>query len=134
MKKIISLVLCILLSAFVLSGCSSSDEPFVEKSYTPDTQVSEISLDVQDREIDVFLSDDSQIHIQYYENSKEFYEVSVSGGVLTMNSASDKAWTDYIGMAAPQSTARYLCRYPTACWTASPWPRRTRMLHSPPCP
>ena len=101
MKKIISLVLCILLSAFVLSGCSSSDEPFVEKSYTPDTQVSEISLDVQDREIEVSLSDDSQIHIQYYENSKEFYEVSVSGGVLTMNSASDKAWTDYIGMAAP---------------------------------
>ena len=73
MKKIISLVLCILLSAFVLSGCSSSDEPFVEKSYTPDTQVSEISLDVQDREIEVTLSDDSQIHIQYYENSKEFY-------------------------------------------------------------
>lgn len=55
----------------------------MEKSYTPDTQVSEISLDVQDREIEVTLSDDSQIHIQYYENSNEFYEVSVSGGVLT---------------------------------------------------
>ena len=31
MKKIISLVLCLVLGSFVLSGCSGSDEPFEEK-------------------------------------------------------------------------------------------------------
>lgn len=48
MKKIISLALCLVLGSFVLAGCSNNSEPFEEKSYTPDTQVSEISLDVQD--------------------------------------------------------------------------------------
>ena len=44
------------------------------------------------------LSEDEQVHIQYYENSKEYYDISVSDdNVLTMASASDKEWTDYIG-------------------------------------
>ena len=98
MKKIISLVLCLVLGSFVLAGCSNSSEPFEEKSYTPDTQINEINLDVQDREIEVSLSEDGQIHIQYHENSKEYYDISVSDeNVLMMTSASDKEWTDYIG-------------------------------------
>ena len=91
MKKIISLVLCLMLGSFILSGCSNSGEPFEEKSYTPDTQISEINLDVQDREIEVSLSEDEQVHIQYSENSKEYYDISVSDeNVLTMTSASNK--------------------------------------------
>lgn len=98
MKKIISLVLCLVLGSFVLAGCSNSSEPFEEKSYTPDTQINEINFDVQDREIEVSLSEDEQIHIQYHENSKEYYDISVSDeNVLMMTSASDKEWTDYIG-------------------------------------
>ena len=98
MKKIISLALCLVLSSFVLAGCSKSSEPFEEKSYTSDTQIREISLDVQDREIEVTLSPDQQVHIQYFENSKEYYDLSVSDqNVLTMTSATNKDWTDYIG-------------------------------------
>ena len=98
MKKIISLGLCFVLGSFVLAGCSSESEPFEEKSYTSDTQISGIHLDVQDREIEVLLSEDEQVHIQYSENSKEYYDISVSDGVLTMTSASSKEWTDYIGV------------------------------------
>lgn len=98
MKKIISLALCLVWGSFVLAGCSNSSEPFVEKNYTPDTQISEINLDVRDREIKVSLSEDEQIHIQYYENSKEYYNIFVSDeNVLTMTSASNKEWTDYFG-------------------------------------
>lgn len=98
MKKSISLVLCLMLGCFVLTGCSNNSEPFEEKSYTPDTEVNGINLDVQDREIEVSLSEDEQVHIQYSENSKEYYEISVSDdNVLTMTSASNKEWTDYIG-------------------------------------
>ena len=98
MKKIISLVLCLILGGFILSGCSNSSEPFEEKSYTSNTQIHEIHLDVQDRKIEVSLSEDEQVHIQYAENSKEYYDISVSDeNVLTMASASDKKWTDYIG-------------------------------------
>lgn len=98
MKKIISLALCLILGSFVLAGCSNNSEPFEEKNYTPNTQINEINLDVRDREIEVSLSEDDQVHIQYSENSKEYYNISVSGeNVLTMSSASDKEWTDYIG-------------------------------------
>lgn len=98
MKKIILLVLCILLGSFILSGCSDNSEPFEEKSYTSYTQINEINLDVRDREIEVSLSEDEQVHIKYYENSKEYYDISVSDkNVLTMASISDKEWTDYIG-------------------------------------
>lgn len=99
MKKIISLTLSLVLAGCVLTGCSNSSEPFEEKSYTSDTQINEINLDVQDREIEVSLSEDEQVHIQYYENSKEYYDISVSDeNVLTMASASNKEWTDYIGL------------------------------------
>ena len=98
MKKIISLALCLVLSSFVLAGCSDNSEPFEEKSYTPDTQVNEINLDVRDRKIEVSLSEDEQVHIQYYENRKEYYNISVSDeNVLNMTSTSDKEWQDYIG-------------------------------------
>ena len=98
MKKIISLVFCLILGSFILTGCANSDEPFEKKSYTADTQINEINLDVRDREIEVSLSEDEQVHIQYSENSKEYYDISVSDeNVLTMTSASNKSWTDYIG-------------------------------------
>lgn len=98
MKKYILLVLCLILSSFVVSGCGSSDEPWEEKSYTPDMQIHEINIDVRDREIEVSLSDDDQIHIMYYENSKEYYDISVSdNAVLSMTSESNKEWTDFIG-------------------------------------
>lgn len=114
MKKIISLVLCLALGAFVLSGCSGGDEPFEEKNYTPDAQVSEINIDVEDREIEVSLSADGQVHIQYYENSKEYYDISVSGGTLTMTAASDKAWTDYIGVKPSAENRKISLQVPDA--------------------
>ena len=99
MKKMVSLALCLGLSLSLLSGCSDSSEPFAEKSYTPDAQVREIRIEVEDREIAVSPSEDGQVHMQYAENSKEFYDISVSDdGVLTMTSTSDKEWTDYVGV------------------------------------
>lgn len=98
MKKVISLALGLVLSGFVLAGCSDTSKSFAEKNYTPDTQISEINLDVRDRKIEVSLSADEQIHIQYYENNKEYYDISVSDeSVLSMSSANDKEWKDYIG-------------------------------------
>ena len=113
MKKIISLVLCLILSSSILSGCSNSSEPFEEKSYTSDTQIHEINLDVQDREIEVSLSEDEQVHIQYSENSKEYYDISVSDeNVLTMTSASDKGWTDFIGVKPSDDNRKILLQIP----------------------
>lgn len=115
MKKIIALALCFIMSSFVLAGCSGESEPFEKKSFTPDTQVNGINLDVRDREIEVTLSDDEQVHIQYSENSKEYYEISVSdGNVLTMVNASNKEWTDYIGGKPSAEDRKIVLQVPTA--------------------
>ena len=115
MKKFISLALCLVFASFVLSGCSNSSEPFTQKSYTPDTQISEINLDVRDREIEVSLSEDEQVHIQYAENSKEYYDISVSDeNVLTMKSADSKDWTDYIGKKASAEDRKISLHIPNA--------------------
>lgn len=101
MKKIILLVLSVVLGSSVLAGCSGSSGSFEEKSYTSDTQIKEINLDVRNREIEVSLSEDDQVHIHYYESGEEYYDISVSDeNVLTMTSASDKDWTDYVGVKA----------------------------------
>ena len=99
MKKIISLAVCLVLGTFVLAGCSDNNDPFTQKEYTVDaTQIEEISIDVRDRQIEVSISEDDQIHIVYFENSKETYDIMVSDEkVLTMTSACNKEWTDYIG-------------------------------------
>ncbi len=115
MKKIISLALCLVWSGFVLAGCSSNSEPFEEKTYTPDTAVSGITLNVEDREIEVSLSPDEEVHIEYSENSKEYYEISVSDGqVLTMTSASNKEWTDYIGVKPAAEDRKISLQVPNA--------------------
>ena len=114
MKKIISLVLCLMLGSLVLAGCSDNSEPFEEKNYTSDTQINEINLDVEDREIEVSLSEDEQVHIQYSENNKEYYDISVSGNVLTMTSASNKEWTDYIGFKPDDEYRKISLQIPDA--------------------
>lgn len=114
MKKIISLVLCLALGGLVLSGCSGGEAQFEEKSYTPDAQVSAVTIDVQDRDVTVELSTDGQVHIQYFESSKEFYDISVSGGVLIMTGATDKSWTDYIGLAPSAEYRKIVLQVPDA--------------------
>ena len=70
---------------------------------------------MRDREIEVTLSDDEQVHIQYSENSKEYYEISVSdGNVLTMVNASNKEWTDYIGGKPSAEDRKIVLQVPTA--------------------
>lgn len=114
MKKIISLVLCLALGGLVLSGCSGGEAQFEEKSYAPDAQVSAVTIDVQDRDVTVELSADGQVHIQYFESSKEFYDISVSGGELTMTGATDKSWTDYIGLTPSAEYRKIVLQVPDA--------------------
>lgn len=99
MKKIISIAWCLASGSVVLAGCSGSSAPFAQEEYTADvSEIEEISIDVRDRQIEVSISEDDQIHISYFENSKETYDIAVSDeNVLTMTSADNKECTDYIG-------------------------------------
>lgn len=96
MKKITALLTCLVLGAVCFTSCSNNEETFKQKSY--EAEVTEVCIDVRDIQIEVVLSADNQIHIDYFENSKEYYDISVSNNhVLTMTNENDKEWTDYIG-------------------------------------
>lgn len=100
MKKTITLfMMCLALGTVCLTGCTANEEVFTQKTFLADTEeITDVRIDARDRQIEVTLSADSQIHIDYYENSKEYYEISTSqDNVLTMTSVSNKEWTDYIG-------------------------------------
>lgn len=117
MKRISVLILCLMLGSFILAGCSEDSAPFEQKEYTADaSQIEEIRMDVRDRQIEVAISQDDQIHISYYENSKEAYDIAVSEEhVLTMTSADNKDWTDYIGGKSSAQNRKISLQIPDAC-------------------
>lgn len=119
MKKMMSLFICITVGSAFLTGCSDTGETFTKKSYTAeDTQITELNMDVRDRQIEVTLSPDNQIHIDYFENSKEYYDLTVSDDhVLTMTAASDKDWTDYIGGKSAAEARKISLQLPDALMT-----------------
>lgn len=85
---------------FVLTACSnSSGGNFTAKTYSSSGKTIEsVTINVLDREIDVSVSDDTQVHIDYFESEKEYYSISVSDdNVLKMEFLQDKQWTDFIG-------------------------------------
>lgn len=115
MKKMISLMLSLLLWGSVLTGCAGKDESFMKKSYTAKEEISEICIDVRDRQVEVTQSTDEQIHIYYYENNKEYYNISVSDdNILTMTAINDKEWTDFIGKKPSLEVRKILLQVPDA--------------------
>lgn len=114
MKKFIMLVLCAIYAMMLTTGCADSNEAFASKSYASDSaEVTEVHIDVRDREIEVLNSKDNQIHIEYYESSKETYDISVSDdNVLTMTSVSNKEWKDFIGSKSPDESRKIILKVP----------------------
>ena len=112
MRKCILPALCLGAVCLTLSGCAGSGEPFTEQHYTPEEEIREIQLDVRGRTIEVAVSEDGQVHLQYAENSKESYDIAVSDGVLTVTSVSDKDWTDYIGGSPAAEDRRMVLELP----------------------
>lgn len=114
LKKVVLLTLCLLLISLILTGCSDSNDPFEQKEYmTGEAQIEGIRIDVCDRQIEVSASADAQIHIIYFENSKETYDITVSDeNLLTMTSAVNKNWTDYIGVKPSGENRKILIQAP----------------------
>lgn len=99
MNKFVALLVCLILCVPCLTGCAKDVETLAQKNYTAEgKEITGICIEARDRQIEVMLSPDNQIYIDYFENDKEFYDISVSDNhTLTMTAASDKEWTDYIG-------------------------------------
>lgn len=108
MKKIAAIFLLIV-TMTMLAGCGREEVPFTAGAYGSDgAEITEFVVDVRDRKVEVSLSGDESVHMDYFESEKEFYTISLENVVLTMTAASDKAWEDYVGgsAAAEQRTIR----------------------------
>lgn len=107
MKKLSALLFVVVgLMAILLTGCSD-DSIFTEKTYQSDDNIIEnIVVQVTDRELEISVSEDNQIHIDYFDSEKEYLDISVSdNNELTVKLSFDKEWTDFIG-SKPKSEYR----------------------------
>ena len=95
---------------FALTGCSA--DTFTEKSYTAEGAVTEIVIDVEDREVTVIASEDEFVHIDYFDGEKEYLDIALSDGRLTVKLVYDKEWTDYIGVKPAAEYRRIEVRIP----------------------
>lgn len=115
MKKATSLFLAGVLALLLFAGCSVQKEDYTQKTHTEDgSQIKKIVIDVLDREIEVSASSDNQIHIGYFESSKEYYDISVSDDqALTMKTVTDKTWADYFGQKPADEYRKISLKLPT---------------------
>ena len=91
----------------------------MEKYTSKDAKITSVIVDVRDRDIEVRLSQDNQIHINYFESEKEFYDISVSdGNVLTMSALTNKKWKDYIGKSPVVDVRKISIEIPNSLLTS----------------
>lgn len=116
MKKTAALLFCFIISTVCFNGCTDSGGTFAQKRYTPEAEgITEVYVDARDRQIEVIVSADNQIHIDYFENGKESYDISVTDGhILTMAAVNKKNWTDYIGGKSPAASRNITLHLPDA--------------------
>lgn len=113
MKKLLSLLFAAAAVAlFTLTGCAG-DDTFTEKTYTSgESVVTSVSIDVSDRQIDIGVSDDDMVHIDYFDGEKEYFDIAVQDGALTVKLVTDKSFTDFIGTKAAAEYRKVTVRLP----------------------
>lgn len=111
MKKFAAMLLLTLTLA-LLTGCAKEEVPLTARTY--EVEALAVTLDARDREIQVSLSEDALVHIDYYDSEKEFFEITNDGGRLTMTAKTDKEGKDYIGKNAPKEKRVIALRLPAS--------------------
>lgn len=101
MKRFTTLLTFASLFFFTLTSCSYGDT-FTEKSYSSgENGIEKLTVEVEDRELEITSSEDNQIHLDYYDGEKEYLDISVNENKeLTVKLLYNKNWTDYIGIKA----------------------------------
>ena len=100
-KHLYFICAAVLCAACALTGCAGSDT-FTQKSYSSDENaVESVCIELFDRQVDIGVSDDGRVHIEYFDGEKEFLEITLSEEkALTVRLACDKKWYDFIGYKA----------------------------------
>lgn len=98
----------------MFSGCSNGGT-FTQSNYSSgEAIINNVILDVSDREVEISVSSDNQIHIDYFESEKEYYTIIETDGTLKMTLDFDKEWTDFIGTKADKEYRKIKLEIPDA--------------------
>ena len=98
MKRLATLLFTFIgLCVFALTGCSNG-ETFTEKSYSSgENKIEKVMVQVEDRELEIGVSEDNKIYIDYFDGEKEELEITVSESKeLTVKILYNKNWKDFI--------------------------------------
>lgn len=98
--SIVFIIILFIIIAVVLSmnGYIGAGE-FSAKTYsTLGSEVSDININVRDRDINIISSQDEQIYINYFVSEKEYYDINLTNNVLNINFIDKKSWIDHIGL------------------------------------
>lgn len=99
MKRVLVLMAGAVALMGLLTGCSGSESILESKSYVSEEPISGVCVDVIDREIEVSLSSDNLVHIDYFESDEESYTISLSDdGILNMTLENNEGVSKFFGV------------------------------------
>lgn len=92
---------------FALSGWNISavetHEPYTKKTYSTSARFSAVQVEDKNTEAILSVSPDERIHITYYENEKDVYELQ-EGEILSFKKTENYQWYDYFFNISFQKT------------------------------
>lgn len=95
---VIAIGLGVFACGFAMSGWNifemETQQSFEEKTYTSTSKINEIQIDDKNTPVILTKSKDDKVHITYYENNKEKYNIS-ENGVLSIKKIDNYKWYDY---------------------------------------
>ena len=91
--------LCLIVSSLVLTSCNNN-ETFTENTYLATDEVLEINIDVNDKLVNVNVTDNTTVSITYYTSEKSGYDISLNNGILNIVDTYNKEFGDFIGVQA----------------------------------
>ncbi|MED3912786.1 DUF4097 domain-containing protein [Peribacillus simplex] len=112
-KNLLSVTVALGLVVIITTACTKGSSSvkqnhstqYKEKSYSVNAnKVNQISLSYRDRNVELVRSTDNAVHITYFQNDKESYEINVSDeNKLKMKAITNKRLKDYIGLDADKA-------------------------------
>lgn len=108
------LIWCCVLLCVAAPASVQGEGRYERKEYTlePGT-VQHIRMELRDREIQVTDSPNEQMHVIFYENTKEYYDLTYPAkDTLEIQWVSNKSWLDYIGGKAPEHARTVILQVP----------------------
>lgn len=75
----------------------STETPYEARSFISSVSIQTINIDDYNADIEISASADDKIHITYYENNNDYYDITESAkGDLIIKSKSSRKWYDYV--------------------------------------